>query len=453
MIKKVFIFILLHLVSLQASILKIEYDIASRGFRNTTIKIEHSRLLRDLGIDDFHQLPESLTGLEALKTKFTSAFPSFQKLKKLKITGLWTSFTLRDIFAGLTMLQELALSGNNLTTLGGILPSSLEKLDLADNNLTTLDDSLHRLSQLEKLDLADNNLTTLGISLDGLTRLKTLDLSNNRLTTIDDSLLGLTQLKKLYLKGNNLTTFGYLPKGITDLKLSDNQLLTFPLGIFYLYNLESLSMNNTFPVFETHKTFQTFSESILDSLQDSYAFKKTERFVINQLLRILHDEAPECTEAECEGAECGGAECDLVQNFYIELYNIEKNLVQDWFQEVHFKLPHIATLLTNANFISAMRTTLLYIPEQHRPQLFSHDIKAQLKLVSPTTGLFTDAETLATIIQLLGQYREQTIEDISYFFMDAAGHSLTEAANLIVEFTVVLSLLEQASLLSLETDL
>ena len=139
--------------------------------------------------------------------------------------------------AGLTSLQELFVSYNQLTSLNANTFSSLTTLtdlDLGNNDLDSVHQNLFAgLTNLRRVALDDNGLSSLHEDIfDGLTSLRTIELQRNELTSLDADIFdGLTSLRRLYLESNSFTT---LPSNIfsglslTRLNLANNGLTSLP---------------------------------------------------------------------------------------------------------------------------------------------------------------------------------------------------------------------------------
>ena len=169
----------------------------------------------------------------------------FSDLTSLRYLDLWqnrlTSLP-EDVFSGLTSLQDLNLSGNRLTSLPKDVFSdltSLEILELQENQLTSLPEGVFsRLALLWWLRLGANQLTSLSKGVfSGLTSLRALELGGSRLTSLpEDVFSDLTSLGTLELGGDQITS---LPEGIfrpltslTRLYLYESQLTSLPEDIF-----------------------------------------------------------------------------------------------------------------------------------------------------------------------------------------------------------------------------
>ncbi|XP_076662185.1 toll-like receptor Tollo [Halictus rubicundus] len=196
-------------------------------------------------------------------------FVSAHNLRSLSVrthNGDWSAMTLemhRDSLRGLTSLQHLDLSENNLWTLPSELlcpvrglhslnltrnklqdivslgfsewvescTPSLEVLDLSSNDITALPDrALSNLRSLTMLKLQDNVIAVVeDHALAGLTALRSLNVSSNRLVALPPELFAKTnELRELILSNNSLAV---LAPGLLDnlvelqyLDFSNNQL-------------------------------------------------------------------------------------------------------------------------------------------------------------------------------------------------------------------------------------
>ncbi|CAE8589695.1 unnamed protein product, partial [Polarella glacialis] len=113
-------------------------------------------------------------------------------------------------------LQQLSLSGLNLTEVSVSHFTSLTELDLSHNRLKCLAGQLLPLTRLEVLNLHNNKLHSMAGELDGLEKLHTLVLSGNDLKTLRDTFLfcELPALRHLDLRGaakNNRVRPGHMP--------------------------------------------------------------------------------------------------------------------------------------------------------------------------------------------------------------------------------------------------
>ncbi len=111
-------------------------------------------------------------------------------------------------FAGLTALQRLYLSMNNLSSLpesfGGL--TGLKMLWLEWNDLSSLPESFGDLAALEELQIHTNELRSLPESFGNLSALKRLLLGRNKLNNLPASFNRLASLSYLVLSNNYLGT-------------------------------------------------------------------------------------------------------------------------------------------------------------------------------------------------------------------------------------------------------
>ncbi|XP_063845133.1 leucine-rich repeats and immunoglobulin-like domains protein 3 [Scylla paramamosain] len=191
-----------------------------------------------------------------------SSFQSLGSLGELKLSRNQLTSSIfnhtNSIFANLTNLRILDLSGNQLNNLKGLMFRDLKKLKilrLRKNGITTFSDgSLFGLDSIEKLYLDFNNITTIskGLLFDlkslahlslksnqihsirsdtwqSTKRLISLDLSHNRLVVLREATFnGLDHLTSLWLSNNHLahmerTAFKATPS-LVSLDLSYNDL-------------------------------------------------------------------------------------------------------------------------------------------------------------------------------------------------------------------------------------
>ena len=169
-------------------------------------------------------------------------FNGLTALERLDLTGNNLSSLPAGIFNDLTALEVLHLSWNNLSGLPvGIFDDliALTHLILPQNGLSSLPVGIFdKLTALEYLHLSDNELGSLPASIfDELIALEYLNLHDNGLSSLPVGIFDkLTALMNLYLYSNEL---GSLPVGIFDnliqlkwLELHDNGLSSLPTGIF-----------------------------------------------------------------------------------------------------------------------------------------------------------------------------------------------------------------------------
>ena len=166
-----------------------------------------------------------------------AAVPSeaLARIQTLRVRGRLTELKPGD-FDGLTGMQHLDLSGNQLPALSVAVfdgLTRLRQLDLSGNQLSALSvGDFNGLTGLQRLDLNGNRLTTLPVAVfDGLTGLRQLDLSGNRLTALPPGIFDwLINLQTLDLRENHLVglqranpLFDYLPRGVRLLLSSQSQ--------------------------------------------------------------------------------------------------------------------------------------------------------------------------------------------------------------------------------------
>lgn len=148
------------------------------------------------------------------------------RIQTLRVRGRLTELKPGD-FDGLTGMQHLDLSGNQLPALSaGIFDglTTLRQLDLNGNQLSTLSVGVFGgLTGLQRLDLNGNRLSALPVAIfDELTGLRQLDLSGNRLSALPPGIFDwLIILQTLDLRDNHLVglqranpLFDYLPRGV-----------------------------------------------------------------------------------------------------------------------------------------------------------------------------------------------------------------------------------------------
>eukprot|EP00117_Sycon_ciliatum_P001405 scpid87187/ scgid7081/ Chaoptin; Photoreceptor cell-specific membrane protein len=158
-------------------------------------------------------------------------------------------------------LEDLYLSGNNLSTLPATMLhniSTLETVDLSQNRIHTLPDGvfdLNKMTQLRVLKLNKNNLTSISerIFYDGAIAsnpsTRVLDLSDNYLAELPGDLLkGMPNLEEFYADRNQITTLGadlLAHKSLYILSLKDNSIADLPHNLFYGFWPTNQSVNST----------------------------------------------------------------------------------------------------------------------------------------------------------------------------------------------------------------
>nr|XP_033320926.1 toll-like receptor Tollo [Megalopta genalis] len=224
-------------------------------------------------IDDPHGFLSPLPRLEKLRVDNCKirylpggVFASAHNLRSLAVrtrNGDWSAMTLemhRDSLRGLSSLQHLDLSENNLWTLPSELLCPvrfLSSLNLTRNKLQDIvslgfSDMVESCTpSLEVLDLSCNDITALpDRTLSNLRSLTVLKLQENVITIVDDhALAGLTALRLLNMSSNRLVA---LPpelfsrtKELRDLILSNNSLAVLAPGLLdNLIELQLLDISN-----------------------------------------------------------------------------------------------------------------------------------------------------------------------------------------------------------------
>ncbi|MFA6159341.1 MAG: leucine-rich repeat domain-containing protein [Candidatus Paceibacterota bacterium] len=149
----------------------------------------------------------------------------------------------------LSSLQELDLSGNQLTSLPPEIGhlSSLQYLYLSNNQLKSLPREISQLSSLRVLNLNNNQLTSLPPEVGHLSSLRLLYLNDNQLTSLPPEISHLSSLQELWLGNNQLTSLppeiGQL-SSLRSLILDDNQLTSPPPEIGQLSSLQWLYLDH-----------------------------------------------------------------------------------------------------------------------------------------------------------------------------------------------------------------
>ncbi|KAF2842197.1 hypothetical protein M501DRAFT_396970 [Patellaria atrata CBS 101060] len=139
-------------------------------------------------------------------------------------------------------LEELNISGNNVTQLSGI-PSSIRRLNVSQNSLSNLTTFAH-LVNLQYLDVSNNGIHDLD-AFTSLVHLRELRANSNDITNID-GVLHLDGLLSLSLRNNRLQSVGFkgaeLPN-LTHLDLAENQ-LTRINNLEWLISLKELDLDD-----------------------------------------------------------------------------------------------------------------------------------------------------------------------------------------------------------------
>ncbi|XP_063626474.1 toll-like receptor 3 [Cydia splendana] len=133
-------------------------------------------------------------------------------------------------FEGITQLQKLYVSDNEITKLGVVFArfEFMKELVLDHNYLTSLEESnFDKMSKLEKLNISSNTLASIGdASFNHLVELQELDLSNNTISTITKPIFQHnTNLQSLDISSNKITKIepgSFEGKSIEDFKVHNN---------------------------------------------------------------------------------------------------------------------------------------------------------------------------------------------------------------------------------------
>ncbi|KAL2935828.1 Receptor-like protein Cf-9-like protein [Bienertia sinuspersici] len=173
-----------------------------------------------------------------LATEIPSFIANFTKLTYLDLAASQLTGTFPDWFANLTQLKQLYLENNHLE---GPIPhwfsqfTNLQSLELSYNNLFGNIDMFFQLPNLQNLALSGVNLTLPADSStnSSLLKLELLELASCNLTEFPKFLQHQNELQSLSLKGNNIK--GSIPQwlvnitkeGILILDLSENKLTGF----------------------------------------------------------------------------------------------------------------------------------------------------------------------------------------------------------------------------------
>ncbi|XP_063366791.1 toll-like receptor 3 [Cydia amplana] len=133
-------------------------------------------------------------------------------------------------FEGITQLQKLYVSYNEITKLGVVFArfEFMNELVLDHNYLTSIEENnFDKMSKLEKLNISSNSLASIGdTSFDHLVELKELDLSNNTINTITKPIFQHnTNLQSLDISSNRISKIepgAFEGKRIEDFKVHKN---------------------------------------------------------------------------------------------------------------------------------------------------------------------------------------------------------------------------------------
>lgn len=133
-------------------------------------------------------------------------------------------------FEGITQLQKLYVSDNEITRLGVVFArfEFMKELVLDHNYLTSIEENnFDKMSKLEKLNISSNSIVSIGdTSFDHLVELKELDLSNNTIIIITKPILQHnTNLQSLDISSNRISKIepgAFEGKRIEDFKVHNN---------------------------------------------------------------------------------------------------------------------------------------------------------------------------------------------------------------------------------------
>ena len=153
-----------------------------------------------------------------------------------------------NIVGGLTGLDTLELSNNNIITFNPSipLPTSLTYLELGGNNIVTFNPSIALPTSLTYLGLSNNQIVTFNPSITLPTSLQVLSLSCNQIVTFNPSIALPTSLQNLGLNDNQIVTFNpsiALPTSLSSLSLNNNQIVTFNPSIALPTSLTQLTLS------------------------------------------------------------------------------------------------------------------------------------------------------------------------------------------------------------------
>ncbi|MBD2778670.1 COR domain-containing protein [Iningainema tapete] len=351
-----------------------------------------------------------------------------KQLKKLDLTWYYFTGDIKlnkippEIFE-LKWLEELDLSGNNITELPNLLskfpklklfgfrwednkpvPDWLNqlpelKVDLSRFGVTNeLPNFIFSLTNLTVLDLSYNKLTIVPQSVTRLTNLTQLDLSNNKLTTVPESLTSLTNLTELDLSWNKLTT---LPESLTsltnltELDLSYNQLTTLPESLTSLTNLTELDLSynqlTTVPESLTNLTKLYLSGNQLTTVPES----------LTRLTNLTH-------------LDLSRNQLTTVPETLTRLTNLtELNLSENQLTTV----PETLTRLTNLTTLYLSRNQLTTVPES-------------LTRLTNLTTLYLSENQLTTVPETLTRLTNLTELNLSENQLTTVPETLTRLTNL-----------------------
>ncbi|KRZ83260.1 Slit -like protein 3 protein [Trichinella sp. T8] len=209
--------------------------------------------LRHLSIVDCGNAGELLT----FRSGFTEGLAELKSLH-LERLGSVTEVD-EDAFVGAKAVEKLALVESGLVQIRRLALcrlGELKVLNLSHNQITnfpqlfasdqgTPDERCSEQQQLVVFDLGYNEIFDISAGqMRGLGGLRILNLQHNRLETIGAGVFeNLHHLQELNLRGNQLAVVYTLPPGVVHLDLSANRLLTGPVGLDRLTNLQKLNLS------------------------------------------------------------------------------------------------------------------------------------------------------------------------------------------------------------------
>lgn len=187
----------------------------------------------------------------------SNGFGSLRRLTELRLAGNEISVINDRPLGGLTNLEILDLSCNNIVSLPMNMfkdvTDSVKQIYLQNNSISALSPGLFvNLYQLTLLDLSYNHLTSIWIDANtftGLIRLVMLNLSNNKISKLDPTIFhDLYTLQILNLGGNLIDSIpndAFIPlRNLDTLILSNNKIIEVsPLALNGLYALTLLSLD------------------------------------------------------------------------------------------------------------------------------------------------------------------------------------------------------------------
>eukprot|EP00051_Salpingoeca_urceolata_P002016 m.46162 g.46162 ORF g.46162 m.46162 type:complete len:1441 (+) comp11833_c0_seq2:378-4700(+) len=201
------------------------------------------------GIDDQLEDAED-TGILSLSGRELRTLPDIADYDLSELTEIDLSHNrlpkVPDAVADMLELEKLNCFHNVIATVPNLRSlQSLASLNLGRNLITTLPAHLCFVP-LRSLNLSSNRLSSLPAELRYLSHLRELDCSNNLLEELPDELTEMVELKDLNVSRNRLKA---LPNGVGATKISvfnfcDNNVMTLPLGMRNMDNLETLLLDN-----------------------------------------------------------------------------------------------------------------------------------------------------------------------------------------------------------------